>query len=103
MGPGTGTFLIILFTSLMHMDDVLASGSAKIVNLASNLAALVSMTLGGYVVWQLGLPAMCCSALGGYLGSGMAIKRGARMVRIIMLVVLALLMCKLLLDMFMPA
>ena len=99
VGPGTGTFLIILFTALLGMGDVDASGSAKVVNLASNVAALISMLLGGHVLWSLGLPAMCCSVLGGYLGSGMALKRGARLVRGVMLVVLALLMIKLIYDM----
>lgn len=99
VGPGTGTFLIILFTSLLGMDDVSASGSAKVVNLASNVAALISMLIGGHVLWALGLPAVGCSVLGGYLGSGMALKRGARVVRGVMLIVLALLMIKLICDM----
>ncbi|MDR3051014.1 MAG: TSUP family transporter, partial [Oscillospiraceae bacterium] len=57
VGPGTGTFLILAFTLVVGMDAVQASGSAKIVNLASNLAALVTQLAAGNVLFLLGLPA----------------------------------------------
>ena len=65
-GPGTGTILILLFTGLLKMDMVNASGAAKLVNLASNVAAMVSLVIGGKVLFQLAVPAMVCSAVGGY-------------------------------------
>lgn len=97
-GPGTGTLLIMLFTWVLGLNMVTASGSAKLVNLASNLGALSAMLMGGQVVWALGLPAMACSMAGGYLGSLLALKKGARMVRGMMLAVLALLLVKLAID-----
>ena len=97
-GPGAGTLLILLFTALLGMDLVAASATAKPVNLASNLASVVTRIAAGNVVYALALPATACAALGGWLGSKLALKRGARLVRWVMLGVLALLTAKLAAD-----
>ena len=98
-GPGTGTFLIILFTWLGGMDMVTASGTAKPVNLASNLASLITRIAAGQVLFGLALPAMILSVSGGYIGAFLAVRRGARFVRYVMMGVLVLLMIKLITDM----
>lgn len=97
-GPGTGTFLIMLFTWVLGMDMVTASGSAKPVNLASNLSSLITRIAAGQVLFALAIPAMVLSVAGGYLGAHLAVRRGARLVRYVMLGVLALLMIKLITD-----
>lgn len=97
-GPGTGTFLILLFTWLTGMDMVSASATAKPVNLASNIASLVTRIAAGCVVWQLAIPAMVLSMTGGWLGSKLALLKGARLIRYVMLGVLALLTVKLALE-----
>ncbi|MBQ8200430.1 MAG: TSUP family transporter [Clostridia bacterium] len=98
IGPGTGTFLILMFTMLLGMEAVLASGTAKIVNLTSNLASLVSLLLSGQVAVALGLPAALCGIAGNWLGAGMTMKRGAGFIRVVMLIVLALLLAKMVYD-----
>lgn len=97
-GPGMGTILIVLFTWVGGMEAVSASGCAKLVNLASNAAALTSFFMGGYVLLPLALPATACSLLGGYLGANLALKKGAQLIRWVMLGVLALLIAKLALE-----
>lgn len=99
VGPGTGTFLILLFMRLFGIEAVMASGTAKVVNLASNLAALGSLLITGDVMVLLGLPAGACAMLGAYMGSRLTIRRGAGLVRGMMLAVLALLLAKVCLDM----
>ena len=94
-GPGTGTLLIMGLTWLIGMDMVTASGSAKLINLASNVSALISLVAGGKVLFALALPAAAFSLAGGYLGSWLAIRRGAGFIRKIMLVVLAILIVRL--------
>lgn len=94
-GPGTGTLLIILFTWLTGMGMVTASATSKIVNLASNIAALVTRLFAGDVIFALAIPAMLCSVAGGWLGTKLALNRGAKLVRYVMMGVLVLLTVKL--------
>lgn len=98
-GPGTGTFLILLFTTLTGMDMVTASATAKPVNLASNISSLVTRMAAGQVIFRLALPAMLLSVTGGYLGSKLALRRGAQLIRYVMLGVLALLVITLIAEM----
>lgn len=94
-GPGTGTFLILLFTWLLGMDMVSASATSKPVNLVSNIASLATRIAAGNVLFALAIPAMACSLLGGWLGARLALTRGAKLIRGVMLGVLALLTVKL--------
>ncbi len=99
IGPGTGTFLILLFMRIFGKEAVMASGTAKVVNLASNVAALCSLLLTGDVMFLLGLPAGLCAMLGAFVGSKLTIRRGGAFVRGMMLVVLGLLLAKICWDM----
>lgn len=99
VGPGTGTFLILLFMYVFGTEAVMASGTAKVVNLASNLAALVSLLFTGDVMILLGLPAGACAMLGAFVGSRFTIRKGGKVIRVMMLIVLLLLLAKMLLDM----
>ncbi len=97
-GPGTGTFLILLFSYFTGMDMLTASATAKPVNLTSNIASLVTRIAGGYVCYPLAIPAVFCSMAGGWIGSKLALKRGAKLVRYVMLAVLALMTVKIAID-----
>ena len=92
VGPGTGTFLILLFTLLLGMDTVRASGTAKLVNLASNVAAFITYAVAGDVLYALAIPAAACAIVGNVLGANMTMKRGTGFIRRMLLVVLALLL-----------
>ncbi|WP_116246943.1 TSUP family transporter [Nocardiopsis sp. FIRDI 009] len=100
IGPGTGVFLIIAFTALLGMDFVAASASAKIVNTATNLGALVVFALGGHVLWGLGLALGVCTVTGAQIGSRMALKRGSGFVRAVLLIVVLALLARLGWDLF---
>lgn len=93
-GPGTGTFLILLFTGICKMDIKTASGNTKMVNLASNLAALITFIVNGKILVILGLVSAVFCMAGHYVGSGLVIKQGTKVVRPIILIVLALLFIK---------
>lgn len=99
-GPGTGTFLILIFCQLGKMDLRTASGNVKLVNLSSNMGALFTSLMHGKVFLVLGLIGAGASILGHYLGSGLAIKDGSRFVRPTILLVLALLTAKVLWELF---
>lgn len=98
IGPGTGTLLIMAFTAFLSIDMVTASGCAKVANLASNIAAATSYIIGGHVLWQLAIPALCCSMLGGYCGSQYAIRGGGKRIRSMIFVVLGLMFVKMLYE-----
>lgn len=98
VGPGTGTLLIMAFTALLHMDMVTASGSAKVANVASNVASAVAFILGGQVMWSIVLPAAACSILGNYCGARYAIRGGGQRIRIMIFVVLGMMFVKMLAD-----
>ena len=99
VGPGTGTFLILLFVQIFGLDDVTASGTAKVPNLMSNIAALTTLFASGDVLWLLGLPAGLCSMAGAAIGSRLTIRKGSKFIRGMMLIVLILLLVKMITDM----
>jgi uncharacterized membrane protein YfcA len=90
-GPGTGTFLILAFASILGDGLARASGEAKVANFASNLSALALFAWRGNVVWAAALPMAAGQFVGGLVGAHLAIRRGDVFVRrIVLLVVLAL-------------
>ena len=97
-GPGTGTFLIVGFVALCGRSLVHASADAKVVNFASNLAAVIVFAHGGYIVWQLAVPMAFGQLAGGVIGAQLAMKGGERIVRAVVLCVSGALIVKLLLD-----
>lgn len=99
-GPGAGTFLMLAFTGLCRFDLLTASGNTKVANSASNLASLVTFALAGKVMWSVGIPAALCGIAGNYVGSGLALKGGAKVIRPMFFVVLALLLARLLYTLF---
>ncbi|MGB4659246.1 MAG: TSUP family transporter [Mobilitalea sp.] len=99
-GPGTGSFLILVYTVLAGMDIKKAAGNTKLVNLASNVAALVTFLINGKIVFLLGITAALFSIAGHYIGSGLVIKNGKKVIRPIIVVVLGLLFIKVILGEF---
>ena len=95
-GPGTGTFLIIAFTVFARLAVPTANAQAKVINLTTNLTSLAVFLRGGTVLIPLGLAGAACNMLGNYIGSGLAMRGGARFTRPVILFVLALLLIKLL-------
>jgi uncharacterized membrane protein YfcA len=90
-GPGTGSFLLLIYTSLAKMDIKTASGNTKLVNLASNVAALVTFLINEKIIFLLGATAAIFSIAGHYIGAGLVIKNGHKVIRPIILVMLVLL------------
>ncbi len=98
-GPGTGTFLIVAFAALLGDGLTEASAAAKVVNLASNLAAVAVFASRGVVLWRLALPMAGAQLLGGWLGAHLTIRRGDGLVRRVTVLVALALAAKLAWDM----
>lgn len=97
-GPGTGTFLTLLFMSVAHLSLNQSTGTCKVVNLSTNLAALTVFIVNGVVWLPLGLVAGLFNMLGAYVGTNFYIGKGVRAVRPVMLLVLAVFFVKLLCE-----
>ena len=95
-GPGTGTFLIIAFTVFANLSVRSANAQAKVINLTTNITSLVVFLHSGQVLILLGLVGAVCNMLGSYIGSGLVLTKGTKIVRPIILIVLALFFAKLL-------
>ena len=99
-GPGTGTFLLLSFCYLGKIDVRTASGNVKLANLSSNVSALFTSLAAGKVLVPLGLTAAIFSVIGQYLGAGLTMKNGSKIVRPVILLVILLLAIKILLEFF---
>ena len=97
-GPGTGTFLIIAFTVFARMSVSSANAQAKVINLTSNITSLAVFLINGQVMLPLGLAAALCNMAGNWLGSGLAMTRGTKIVRPVILGVLLLLFLKIIIG-----
>lgn len=97
-GPGTGSFLIFLFIRLLGMDFLRASVSAKILNMATNLAAIAFFVGNVTLMWKLAGVMAVCNLVGSILGSRMALKHGTGFVRKMFLGVVVVLIVRLAYD-----
>ncbi|MFC4376422.1 TSUP family transporter [Nocardia halotolerans] len=87
LGPGTGTFLIIAFATLLGTEFVRAAAMAKVINCGSNVGALLFLGATGHILWALGAAMAVANVAGALVGSRMALVRGAGFVRVVLLVV----------------
>ncbi len=98
LGPGTGSFFVILLVGLLGWGFLEASAQAKIANLVTNLSAIAVFAAHGSVLWQLGLMMGAANLVGGFLGARTAISKGNGFVRKVFLVVVAALAVRLAYD-----
>ena len=94
-GPGTGTFLIIAFTVFAKLSIKTANAQAKVINLTTNITSLCIFLFNGQVLFLLGIIAAICNMAGGYIGAGLIMTNGAKIVKPSILFVLVLLAIKL--------
>ena len=100
MYDGAGTFMTLLLNSVLGLGIIRACGTTKVVNLASNVAALITYGMSGNVLVDVGIKCTIFSVLGNWVGSGLALKKGAKVVRPIMIVAMLLLLGKIASNMF---
>jgi len=86
-GPGTGSFLIFIFIGLFGFDFLTASASAKAINVATNLSAVIYFAATDSILYQYALPMGACNVLGSLAGTRLAILKGNQFVRNFFLVI----------------
>ena len=97
-GPGTGSFLTTALVALFGLGLVSATAHTKFLNLSSNIAALLTLIIGGHVMWTVGLLMAASSIAGGQLGAPLAMGPGGRVTRPLLVTMSLLLTMKLLSD-----
>lgn len=93
-GPGTGSFLVFLFVRLLGYDFLSASASAKLVNTATNLAALLLFVAKGHIWWHFVVAMAVANVVGSLLGTRLALKHGTGFVRVFFMIVVSALILK---------
>jgi uncharacterized membrane protein YfcA len=99
-GPGTGSFLVLVFVVVLGFEFVTASAYAKVINCITNISALIVFIKSGNFILPLALLMAVFNVAGGYIGANMAMKRGNEFVRKIFLVIVTLMIAKYGYDVF---
>lgn len=100
-GPGTGSFFVFLFVRWLGYDFLHASASAKLLNTATNFAALTLFAIKGHVWWHYAAALAIANIAGSLLGTRLALRHGAGFVRAVFILVVAALILKTGWDAFM--
>lgn len=87
IGPGTGTFFILAFIALLGYDFLHASASAKLINMATNIAAICYFGSTGHILYEFAIPMALCNVGGSFLGTKLALLKGNKFIRIFFLLV----------------
>lgn len=98
-GPGGGALFVFGLVAVAGLDFLRASAASKLVNVATNVAALAVFVAGGHVLWAAALPMAACNLGGGLVGSRLALRHGAGFVRVVFVAIVALLLARLVWEM----
>ena len=93
-GPGTGSFLMLILVASLGYAFITASAIAKVVNVATNVGAILVFGIHGAVIWQIGIIMGAANITGAVIGSRLAIKGGSTLVRKVFLIVTVALIIK---------
>ena len=98
-GPGAGSFLIFGFINIFGFNFIKASGNAKVLNFVSNISALVMFAFRGQIYYLVGLPVAIFMVAGAHIGTHLALKNGAKLIKPIFVTMSLAVAVKLLLQM----
>ena len=93
-GPGTGSFLMLILVASLGYAFITASAIAKVVNVATNVGAIMVFGINGAVLWQIGIILGVANISGAVIGARLAIKGGSTLVRKVFLLVTVALIVK---------
>ena len=100
IGPGAGSFLILVFIAFLGFDFLHASAHAKMVNLPTNLGSITLFLIKGKIIWLVALPMAASNALGSILGANLAIAKGNKFIRIFFLIIVTATLLRFAYDVF---
>lgn len=93
-GPGMGSFLMFVFIGLFGFDFLTASASAKLINVATNIAAIIAFALHGNILYEIAIPMGICNLLGALVGTRLAVLKGNKFIRWVFLGIVLLMIAR---------
>lgn len=97
-GPGTGSFFMLAFVTLYGYGLLKATAHTKLLNFSSNIGGFAVFAAVGVIHWKVGLMMGLAQFVGARIGAGLAVRKGAALVRPLLVLVCVLLATRLLLD-----
>jgi len=98
IGPGTGSFLVLTLVAVLGFAFLSASAIAKVVNVATNLGAILVFGFNGEIIWKVGLTLAIANVAGGLIGARIALRGGSNLVRKVFMAVTLALIIKVAID-----
>ncbi|TKD18162.1 hypothetical protein FBT96_11170 [Rhodobacter capsulatus] len=86
IGPGAGAFYMIGFVMLAGYGVLRATAHTKLLNFASNLGGLAAFAVIGAPWWVTGIAMGLAQVAGASLGARLAMKKGARLIKPLLVV-----------------
>jgi uncharacterized protein len=102
LGPGTGSLLLFVFLGVQGFDFVRAAGHGRVINFATNLAALTLFALRGVVDYRVGVPMMFSMMAGAYVGSHFGLRHGKRWIKPLFVAMTSVILLRLLQTTYWP-
>jgi uncharacterized membrane protein YfcA len=100
LGPGTGSFLIFTFIGIFGFDFLSASASSKVINVATNLSALLYFAFTNNIFYGVALTMAICNIIGSVVGTKLAILKGSNFIRIFFLIIVSAIIIRFAYDIF---
>jgi uncharacterized membrane protein YfcA len=100
IGPGAGSFLVLTLVAILGFAFLSASATAKVVNVATNLGAIIIFGVNGEIIWKIGLTLAIANVAGGLIGAHLALRGGSNLVRKVFMGVTLALIVKVAIDTF---
>ena len=98
IGPGTGSFLVLTLVAILGFAFLSASAIAKVVNVATNLGAIIIFGANGEIIWKIGLTLAIANVVGSLIGAHLALRGGSSLVRKVFMGVTLALIIKVAID-----
>lgn len=98
IGVGTTSILILVFIKIFKIEQLKASGNARIINCSLNLVAMMTFLLNKKIMFAVAIPATISSMLGNYVGAGLAMKKGNKIIEPLLRIIFVVLFIELLIE-----
>lgn len=98
LGPGTGAFFMLAFVAMAGHGILKATAHTKLLNFASNVGGLAGFLIVLSPLWMIGLAMGAAQVAGAYVGSSLASRIGAKLIKPLLVIASSAMAVKLIAD-----